>query len=85
MAHKKGGGKTKNGRKTIGRRLGVKKFASEYVRAGSIIVRQRGEKKKAGKHVKTGRDHTLFACIDGFVAFHKTRQGCFVSVVPAEG
>lgn len=69
MAHKKAGGSSRNGRDTEGRRLGVKCFGSEAVTAGNIIVRQRGTKFHAGENVGMGRDHTLYALIDGKVAF----------------
>ena len=69
MAHKKGGGRTKNGRDSQGKRLGVKRYAGEAVRAGTIIVRQRGTRIHAGNNVGVGRDHTLFALIDGKVSF----------------
>ena len=85
MAHKKGQGSTQNNRDSIGRRLGVKKFGGEFVRAGNIIVRQRGTATHAGNNVGLGRDHTLFALTYGFVKFErfdKTRKQ--VSVYPAE-
>lgn len=69
MAHKKGGGRTKNGRDSQGKRLGVKRYAGEAVRAGTIIVRQRGTRIHAGDNVGVGRDHTLFALVDGKVSF----------------
>jgi large subunit ribosomal protein L27 len=69
MATKKGGGSSKNGRDSIGRRLGLKKFGGESVRAGNILVRQRGTKFHPGLHVGMGRDHTLFALKDGVVEF----------------
>lgn len=69
MAHKKAGGSTRNGRDSSGKRLGVKKFGGQLVRAGSIIVRQRGTGIHAGKNVGVGRDYTLFAKIDGLVTF----------------
>ena len=71
MAHKKGGGSTRNGRDSIGKRLGVKKFAGNYVTAGSILVRQRGTHLHAGTNVGVGRDYTLFSKIDGFVSFER--------------
>jgi large subunit ribosomal protein L27 len=71
MATKKAGGSTKNGRDSIGRRLGVKRFGGEVVRAGNILVRQRGTTYHAGRNVGMGRDHTLFALIDGVVTFKK--------------
>lgn len=82
MAHKKAGGSSRNGRDTAGRRLGVKKFGGERVVPGNIIVRQRGTKYSPGEGVGIGRDHTLFALVDGQVAFSKTRTRTFVSVDP---
>ncbi len=81
MAHKKAGGSSRNGRDTIGRRLGVKKFGGENVIAGNIIVRQRGTRWHPGENVGIGKDHTLFALTDGQVSF-RTRAGGrqFVSV-----
>ena len=69
MAHKKGGGTSKNGRDSAGKRLGVKAFAGTEVTAGSILVRQGGTSVKPGKNVGVGKDHTLFALIDGIVEF----------------
>ena len=69
MAHKKGAGSTKNGRDSNSKRLGVKKFGGEKVRAGSILIRQRGMKVKPGVNVGCGKDFTLFALIDGIVNF----------------
>ena len=83
MATKKAGGSSRNGRDSIGRRLGVKKFGGEKVIAGNIIVRQRGTKFHPGNNVGIGKDHTIFATIDGKVSFKKTRIRTFVSVVPA--
>lgn len=81
MAHKKAGGSSRNGRDSIGRRLGVKKFGGEAVIGGNIIVRQRGTKVYPGVNVGMGRDHTLFALADGRVRFHKGKLGRkFVSV-----
>jgi large subunit ribosomal protein L27 len=71
MAQKKAGGSSRNGRDSAGRRLGVKKFGSELVRAGNILVRQRGTKFHPGQHVGMGKDHTLFALVDGIVKFSK--------------
>ena len=82
MAHKKAGGSSRNGRDTIGRRLGVKKFGGEAVVSGNIIVRQRGTKVHPGDNVGMGKDHTLFALKEGQVKFHKTRSRTRVSVVP---
>ena len=84
MAHKKAGGSSRNGRDSAGRRLGVKKFGSEAVVPGNIIIRQRGTKFHPGDNVGIGKDHTIFATINGKVAFKKTRVRTFVSVVPTE-
>lgn len=84
MAHKKAGGSSRNGRDSAGRRLGVKKYNGEQVLAGNIIIRQRGTKYNAGKNVGLGRDHTIFALLDGQVLFSKGRGGKpTVNVVPA--
>ena len=83
MAHKKAGGSSRNGRDSAGRRLGVKKFGSEAVVPGNIIIRQRGTKFHPGNNVGIGKDHTIFATINGKVAFKKTRIRTYVSVVPA--
>jgi large subunit ribosomal protein L27 len=69
MAHKKGGGRTKNGRDSQGKRLGVKRYAGQTVRAGTILVRQRGTRIHPGNNVGVGRDYTLFALIDGVVKY----------------
>jgi large subunit ribosomal protein L27 len=83
MAHKKGLGSTKNGRDSQAKRLGVKRYGGQVVRAGHILVRQRGTKFKPGKNVGMGRDFTLFALVDGVVEFQdKGRMGRFVSVRP---
>ena len=83
MAHKKAGGSSRNGRDSIGRRLGVKKYGGEPVIAGNIIVRQRGTKFHPGENVGLGRDHTLFALTDGAVKFtRRANDRTFVSVVP---
>ena len=71
MAHKKGQGSVRNGRDSVSKRLGVKRFGGQFVTAGSILVRQRGTKFFAGSNVGTGRDWTLFALVDGRVAFDK--------------
>ena len=83
MAHKKAGGSTRNGRDSQSKRLGVKRFGGENVRAGNILIRQRGTKFHAGANVGLGHDHTLFAKADGRVIFEKKgpRQRTFVSVV----
>ncbi len=83
MAHKKGQGSTSNGRDSRSKRLGVKMYAGEFASAGSIIVRQRGNKLKAGANVGTGRDYTLFALVDGNVEYQtKTGGSKIVQVVP---
>ncbi|MBH0237832.1 50S ribosomal protein L27 [Methylobrevis albus] len=83
MAHKKAGGSSRNGRDTAGRRLGVKKFGGEAVVPGNIILRQRGTQWHPGKNVGIGRDHTIFALINGNVSFDsKTNGKVFVSVLP---
>ena len=74
MAHKKAGGSTRNGRDSHSKRLGVKKFGSEAVIAGNIIVRQRGTRFRAGANVGVGRDHTLFALTDGVVKFDRINR-----------
>ncbi|HQS66307.1 MAG: 50S ribosomal protein L27 [Sulfuricurvum sp.] len=84
MAHKKGQGSTQNNRDSAGRRLGVKKYGGEVVRAGNIIIRQRGTKVHPGKNIGMGKDHTLYALVDGVVLFHrKDKKRKQVSVVPA--
>jgi large subunit ribosomal protein L27 len=81
MAHKKGQGSSRNGRDSNSQRLGVKRFGGQFVSAGSIIVRQRGSKFRAGRNVGTGRDWTLYALIDGTVGFD---QDCRrVNITPA--
>ena len=83
MAHKKAGGSSRNGRDSAGRRLGVKKFGGENVVAGNIIVRQRGTKMKPGTNVGLGRDHTIFALVDGKVTFlRRADDRVQVSVTP---
>ena len=74
MAHKKGQGSVRNGRDSVSKRLGVKKFGSEAVIAGNIIVRQRGTRFRAGANVGIGRDHTLFALTDGIVKFDRVNR-----------
>jgi large subunit ribosomal protein L27 len=84
MAHKKAGGSSRNGRDTAGRRLGVKKFGGEAVIAGNILIRQRGTKWHPGTGVGLGKDHTIYALVDGKVAFRtKANSQVFVSVEPA--
>ncbi len=88
MAHKKAGGSTRNGRDSHSKRLGVKRFGSESVRAGNIIIRQRGTPCRPGVNVGIGKDHTLYALTDGVVKFYfrcgKHKMHKYVSVVPAE-
>ena len=86
MAHKKGVGSSRNGRDSHSQRLGVKEFGGELVPGGSILVRQRGTKFKAGINVGMGKDHTLFAKIEGKVRFQdKGRSGRFIHIDPIEG
>jgi large subunit ribosomal protein L27 len=83
MAHKKGVGSSNNGRESHSKRLGVKIFGGQDIIAGNIIVRQRGTKHHPGQNVGIGKDHTLFAMVDGTVQFRKGRKDrSFVSVVP---
>ena len=83
MAHKKGVGSSKNGRESHGKRLGVKKFGGEIVKAGNILVRQRGTKHNPGLNVGLGKDDTLYALIDGKVVFTRKRENkSYVSVEP---
>ena len=85
MAHKKGAGSSNNGRESESKRLGVKVFGGQAARAGNIIVRQRGTKHHPGTNMGMGKDHTLFALIDGTVEFKKKRNDrSYVSVVPFE-
>ena len=82
MAHKKGGGSTRNGRDSKAKRLGFKKFGGEYVIPGNIIVRQRGTKFHPGDNVGMGKDHTIFATSEGFVKFDKKRDRQYINVYP---
>jgi large subunit ribosomal protein L27 len=82
MAHKKGGGSSRNGRDSVGQRLGVKRFGGERVLSGTIIVRQHGTKFHPGKNVDLGRDFTLFALVDGVVKFETKDGRQQVSVYP---
>jgi large subunit ribosomal protein L27 len=84
MAHKKGQGSSRNGRDSQSKRLGVKRFGGQAVTAGSIIVRQRGTKVRPGLNIGVGRDHTLFALIDGVVAFRDSKGRKQVAIVPFE-
>lgn len=84
MAHKKGQGSTQNNRDSAGRRLGVKKYGGESVVAGNIVIRQRGTKIHPGKNMGMGKDHTLYALVDGVVVFErKDKNRKQVSIVPA--
>jgi large subunit ribosomal protein L27 len=83
MAHKKGGGSTRNGRDSQSKRLGIKRYGGEHVISGNIILRQRGTKFHPGVNVGLGRDHTIFATAEGIVVFeHVTRERKRVSVLP---
>ncbi len=83
MAHKKGGGSSRNGRDSQGQRLGVKKYGGEFVKAGNILVRQHGTHIKPGNNVMVGKDFTLFAVIDGYVLYETVRDDRrMVSVLP---
>lgn len=85
MAHKKGVGSSKNGRESHSKRLGVKLFGGQKIKAGAIIVRQRGTVHNPGDNVGIGRDHTLYALTNGIVAFRKKRDNkSYVSVIPYE-
>ncbi len=85
MAHKKAGGSSRNGRDSAGRRLGVKKYGGEAVVPGNIIIRQRGTKFHPGNNVGVGRDHTIFAKVEGRVAFRRSSGGrTYVSVQPPQ-
>jgi len=84
MAHKKAGGSSRNGRDSAGRRLGVKKYGGETVLAGNILIRQRGTKWRPGQNVGLGKDHTIFATVDGVVTYQTKAGGrTYVSVNPA--
>lgn len=85
MAHKKGVGSTQNGRESESKRLGIKIYGGQFAKAGNIIIRQRGTLHKPGENVGLGKDHTIFALIDGTVAFKKKAKGkSYVSVLPLE-
>ena len=85
MAHKKGAGSSRNGRESESKRLGVKLYGGQFAKAGNIIVRQRGTVHFPGDNVGIGKDHTLFALIDGTVSFRKKRNNkSYVSVTPAQ-
>ena len=83
MAHKKAGGSSRNGRDSAGRRLGVKIYGGQSILAGNIIIRQRGTQYKPGKNVGLGKDHTIYALVDGQVVFQKKQGRSFVNVLPA--
>lgn len=83
MAHKKGAGSSKNGRESESKRLGVKLFGGEFAKAGNILVRQRGTVHNPGENVGMGKDHTLFALIDGTVSFRRKASGkSYINVSP---
>ena len=83
MAHKKGAGSSRNGRDSESKRLGVKLYGGQFAKSGSIIVRQRGTRHHPGTNVGIGKDHTLFALIDGQIKFQKRKDNkSFVSVIP---
>jgi large subunit ribosomal protein L27 len=83
MAHKKGGGSTRNGRDSKSKRLGVKRFGGEFVIPGHIIVRQRGTKFHPGENVGMGRDYTIFATVEGYVSFQEKEGGRkYINVLP---
>ncbi len=82
MAHKKGGGSSRNGRDSQSKRLGVKRFGGEQVISGNIIIRQRGTKFHPGENVGIGRDHTIFATAEGFVKFESRNGRKLISVYP---
>ena len=85
MAHKKGAGSSRNGRESESKRLGVKIYGGQFAKAGNIIVRQRGTVHNIGENIGMGKDHTLFALIDGIVEFRKKKDNkSFVSVKPIE-
>ncbi len=84
MAHKKGGGSSKNGRDSCSKRLGVKRYSGEKVSAGTIIVRQRGTIFHPGHNVGCGKDHTIFACVDGTVSFSTTRGRKLINIAPTK-
>ncbi len=83
MAHKKGGGSSRNGRDSNSQRLGVKRYAGQFVLAGNILIRQRGTKIRPGLNVGVGKDDTLFATLDGVVQFDVVRGRRRVNVLPA--
>ncbi len=85
MAHKKGVGSSKNGRESESKRLGVKIFGGQYCKAGNILKRQRGTVHHPGENVGIGRDHTLYALVDGTVVFTEGKNGrCYINVAPVQ-
>jgi len=83
MAHKKGVGSSKNGRESESKRLGVKLFGGQFAKAGNILIRQRGTVHNPGENVGMGKDHTLFALVDGTVSFKKKAEGkSYISITP---
>lgn len=83
MAHKKGAGSSRNGRESESKRLGIKLFGGQAAKAGNIIVRQRGTRHHPGQNVGIGKDHTLFALVDGTISYRKRKDNkSFVSVIP---
>ncbi len=85
MAHKKGAGSSRNGRESHSKRLGVKVYGGQFAKAGNIIIRQRGTEHHPGKNVGMGKDHTIFALIDGKVEFKRRHNNrSYVSVIPTE-
>ena len=84
MAHKKAGGSSRNGRDSAGRRLGIKVYGGQTIRAGGIVCRQRGTKWHPGQNVGIGKDHTIFALIDGIVSFERkgSRDNVYINVNP---
>jgi large subunit ribosomal protein L27 len=85
MAHKKGAGSSNNGRESESKRLGVKIYGGQFAKAGNIIIRQRGTAHRPGENVGMGKDHTIFAMVDGTVEFRRKRDDkSYISIVPAE-
>ncbi len=84
MAHKKGGGSSRNGRDSNAQRLGVKRFGGQHVKAGEVIVRQRGTTIHPGENCGCGKDYTLFATVEGTVRFHERKNRKYCSIVEAE-
>ncbi|MBU1369352.1 MAG: 50S ribosomal protein L27 [Bacteroidetes bacterium] len=85
MAHKKGAGSSNNGRESESKRLGVKIFGGQFAKAGNIILRQRGTAHRPGNNVGMGKDHTIFAMVDGTVEFRRKRDDkSYISIVPTE-